>query len=230
MELNDLRGAQFVRRLNRFVAQVRLEDGKLVQAHLANTGRMSELLVNGAACLIRPAGGTSRKTAWDLLFIDHQGRWVCLAAVMANDLVAGWLERGLIDAFGRVTGWRREVKRGSSRFDFALDTEAGLRLVEVKSVNLVVAGRANFPDAPTVRGLHHVQQLTEIAASGGLAGVVFVTMGQDVEGLSFNKDSDPAFAQAMLQARQAGVVIAAYAAHFDPPQIVFEGKRQILWE
>lgn len=230
MELRNLREARFVRRLNRFVAEVQLQEGRLVSAHIANTGRMKELLVAGAPCLIQYAAGVSRKTDWELLFIAYEGKWVCLKAAAANDIVASWLDKGLIDVFGSIKSYRREVRRGSNRFDFALDTDAGLRLVEVKSVNLVAHGRALFPDAPTLRGLHHVLSLTDLAAEGGLAGMVFVTMGQDVDSLAFNKDSDPAFAKAMAKAADAGVVIGAYCAQFEPPQILYAGKRQICWE
>lgn len=67
--------ARFLRRVNRFIADIELSDGQIVQAHLANTGRMQELLQPGVAALVRPAKNPARKTAWDLLAVDHAGSW-----------------------------------------------------------------------------------------------------------------------------------------------------------
>lgn len=229
MELSDLIEGRFLRRVNRFIAEAQLADGTIVKAHLANTGRMRELLVCNNPCLLRHAANPARKTDWDLLFVAQNERWVCLAAAMANDIFAEWLTAGKIQEFGSLSGFAREVKCDHSRFDFALETAAGKRLVEVKSVNLVENGHALFPDAPTTRGVHHVETLTRIACTGELAGIVFVTMGQYVESVSFNSKHDPDFARAMHEARDAGVVICAYSACFAMPNVIFEGRRQISW-
>lgn len=228
MDFEQAIEARFVRRVNRFVAEIALKDGRLVEAHVANTGRMPELLVSQTPCLIRPAKNLSRKTAWDLLAVDYEDQWVCLVATWANDMVAEWLESGLIDGFETATNIKREKKIGGSRFDFALEMDEKPWLIEVKSVNYVIEGHALFPDAPTSRGRRHVEELLALQADGWQVGVFFVTMGQTVVDVTFNDKNDPEFAETMRQAIANGMTAKAFSAKIDPTGVQFLGERPII--
>ncbi|MBI4234564.1 MAG: DNA/RNA nuclease SfsA [Chloroflexi bacterium] len=71
--------ATFLRRLNRFAAEVVL-DGQAVPVHVANSGRMHELLQAGHRCYLAPAPAATgrekpgdaqrRKTAYDLALVE----------------------------------------------------------------------------------------------------------------------------------------------------------------
>lgn len=219
--------ARFQRRVNRFIADIVLENGQTVQAHVANTGRMQELLVPGVPCLIRAAANPARKTAWDLLAVEHRGSWVCLVASWANDFMGEWLAQGRIPGFDHCDSIQREKKIGHSRFDFALEQDGHRWLFEVKSVNYVIDGRAIFPDAPTERGRRHVEELLALRSEGWQTGIFFVTMGQPVTSVGFNIDSDPAFAAVMRRALAEGMECRAFAAEIRPPQVLFCGERPI---
>lgn len=220
--------ARFLRRVNRFIADIEQPDGHIVQAHVANTGRMQELLRPGVPCLVRPATNPARKTAWDLLAVEYEGRWVCLVAAWANDFFADWLAGGKISGFERCTAIQREKKIGHSRFDFAFEQEGVPWLFEVKSVNYVLQGHALFPDAPTTRGLRHVKELLALRQEGWQVGVMFVTMGQVVNDVCFHATNDPAFAQTMRQAMKEGLLARAFAAEIVPPEVRFCGERPIV--
>ena len=199
-----------------------------MQAHLANTGRMQELLRPGVAALVRPAKNPARKTAWDLIAVDHGGSWVCLAAAWANDFMRKWLETDKISGFQDWTHIEREKKIGQSRFDFAVTLESGERwLLEVKSVNFVIDGHALFPDAPTMRGRRHVEELLALREQGWQVGIFFVTMGQPVEDVGFNAENDPEFARVMQRAIAEGAVVRAFSAEILPPDVYFRGERPI---
>lgn len=219
--------ARFLRRVNRFIAEIELSDGQLVQAHVANTGRMQELLRPGVAALVRPAKNPARKTAWDLLAVDYGGRWVCLVAAWANDFMADWLAQGLIPGFDHCATIQREKKIGHSRFDFALEQDGARWLFEVKSVNYCPDGHALFPDAPTARGRRHVEELLALRSEGWQVGVFFVTMGQDVLDVGFNAANDPEFARVMQRAVAEGVTVRAFSAEIAPPKVRFLGERPI---
>lgn len=219
--------ARFLRRVNRFIAEILLEDGETVQAHVANTGRMPELLVPGVDCLIRPAANPARKTAWDLLAVAYEGHWVCLVAAWANDFMADWLAAGLIPGFDHCTQVTREKKIGHHRFDLALEQDGARWLIEVKSVNYVLDGHAIFPDAPTERGRKHVETLLALRAEGWQTGVFFVTMGQPVTDVGFNDANDPAFARTMRQAIAEGMTARAFACEIAPPAVHFLGERPL---
>lgn len=229
MYFDGLTTGKYVRRVNRFIAEVALADGSIVTCHLANTGRMGELLIAGRACLIRPAKNPTRKTAWDLICIDYNGQWVCLLAVWANHIFAQWLEDKKIIFFNHYDVLQREKKIGDSRFDFYLEQDDAKWLIEVKSVNYVIDGHARFPDAPTSRGRRHVENLLMLRKEGYRIGIIFVTMGQTVEDVSFNWQSDPAFAEIMQKAAQTDSYIKAFSAAFEPPKILFCGERPIYY-
>lgn len=219
--------ATFLRRVNRFIAEIKCADGSIVQAHVANTGRMQELLVSGTPCLIRAAANPARKTAWDLLAVRYEGNWVCLVAAWANDFMADWLAQGKIPGFDHCSSIKREYKIGHSRFDFALEQDGTRWLFEVKSVNYVLDGHALFPDAPTSRGRRHVEELLALRSEGWQVGVFFVTMGQDVIDVGFNAANDPDFAVIMDKAICEGLTARAFAAKIAPPQVQFCGERPL---
>lgn len=220
--------ARFLRRVNRFIADIELSDGQIVQAHLANTGRMQELLRPGVAALVRPAKNPARKTAWDLLAVDHGGSWVCLAAAWANDFMREWLSKGRIAGFYDWKQIEWEKKIGNSRFDFAVTLQSGERwLLEVKSVNYVIDGHALFPDAPTTRGRRHVEELLALREQGWQVGIFFVTMGQPVVDVGFNAENDPEFARVMQRAIAEGAAVRAFSAEILPPDVYFRGERPI---
>lgn len=220
--------ARFLRRVNRFIADIELSDGQIVQAHLANTGRMQELLRPGVAALVRPAKNPARKTVWDLLAVDHGGSWVCLAAAWANDFMREWLSKGRIAGFYDWKQIEWEKKIGNSRFDFAVTLQSGERwLLEVKSVNYVIDGHALFPDAPTTRGRRHVEELLALREQGWQVGIFFVTMGQPVIDVGFNAENDPEFARVMQRAIAEGAAVRAFSAEILPPDVYFRGERPI---
>ena len=220
--------ARFLRRVNRFIADIELSDGQVVQAHLANTGRMQELLRPGVAALVRPAKNPARKTAWDLIAVNHGGSWVCLAAAWANDFMREWLSKGRIAGFYDWKQIEWEKKIGNSRFDFAVTLQSGERwLLEVKSVNYVIDGHALFPDAPTTRGRRHVEELLALREQGLQVGIFFVTMGQPVVDVGFNAENDPEFARVMQRAIAEGAVVRAFSAEILPPDVYFRGERPI---
>lgn len=225
-----MRKAVFIERVNRFVAKVLL-DGQIIDCHLANTGRIKELLIPGAACGVFPATNPNRKTAWDLVFIQQRGRWVCLRSVFANQCIAEWLDQDRLPAFVGATDIKRECKQGDSRFDFSFTLGGKRTFCEVKAVNLVLDdGLALFPDAPSSRGARHIRELIDLQGDGYGAALALVTMGQDANRFRFNWASDPDLAQAALEAYQSGMPIRVYKALFDPPHFYYQGEIPIEWE
>lgn len=99
-DLGETTEAKFIKRLNRFAATVEL-NGNLTEVHIANTGRMGELLYNGARVWLKKADNLKRKLAYDLLLSEYAGRKICLNAHLANDFLAALAGYGV---FGRVSG------------------------------------------------------------------------------------------------------------------------------
>lgn len=217
--LGELLEAKFIQRDNRFRAEVEV-NGEPVKVHVPNSGRMKELLVPGASVWIQPAAGEHRKTAYTLLLVQQGDGFVCLNAHLANDIIAFWLQQGLLPEFTGVTNIRREKTYGSSRFDFCLERQGRVRYAEVKSVNLLDGGTARFPDAPTARGSKHLQELIHCKQEGLDSAVLFLVMGNQATDFAANGQTDPDFARNLALAREAGVEINVYTC-----QITLQGIR-----
>ena len=84
------------------------------------------------------------------------------------------------------------------------------RLVEVKGVTLEENGHTRFPDAPTLRGLRHVEELIEAKRKGFEATLLFVVQMEDAIDFAPNDDTQPAFRDALCRAKDAGVEIIAH--------------------
>ena len=221
MKFGPLVSATFVRRDNRFRVQVQIE-GRTEAAHLPNSGRLGELLVAGRKVCLAPADvrrNPKRLTAYDMVLVEFGGRWVSVDARLPGHLVDEALCQGqLVVRQGSQAGLdgyttvRREVRLGESRLDFRLEAGPGEGpcWIEVKSVTLVVAGVARFPDAPTLRGQRHVRELTRAVGKGERAAVVFVVQRDDAEYFVPHDEADPAFGRALREAAQAGVEVYAW--------------------
>lgn len=202
-----LQDAVLIRRYRRFLADVRLGDGRTVTVHCPNPGAMTGCATPGSAVLVSDSGNPRRKLrlTWELVKVGR--RWVCENTQVANRVVERWLKTGqLLAGSGPV---RREVRLGDSRFDFTLGERC---VVEVKSVTLEVDGLGAFPDAVTERGRRHVETLA------GLRGwrrilLFFVARG-DVRAVRPADEVDPAYGAALRRAAKAGVEVLAVQARF----------------
>jgi sugar fermentation stimulation protein A len=214
---------RFVARDNRFRVTVEVA-GQPVWAHLPCSGRLAELLVPGRRVVLVERAAPNRKTDYDLNLVEQDGRWVSVDARLPNDLVE---EALAADKLAPLTGYsslRREVAYGRSRLDFML--EAGGRrpcLVEVKSVTLVVDGLGCFPDAITLRGRRHLEELAGAVEAGYRATVLFVVQRDDAAGLRPHDESDPGFGQTLREVARRGVEVYAYACWVEPSRIEIDG-------
>ena len=206
---DDLVEGRFKVRVNRFLALVEV-NGREVAVHVANSGRMHELLVPGYRVLLSPRREPHRKTSFDLALVDLGSTLASADARLPNSLVAEALAQGRLSQFGEYPDVRREVTFGESRLDLLLEGPPGRCYVETKSVTLVVDGVGLFPDAPTVRGTKHMYSLVHAVQAGHRAAVVFVVQRDDSEAFAPHDMADPEFGLALRRGMQAGVEAFAY--------------------
>ena len=210
MKLEGLVRGQFVERLNRFAAKV-VVNGESCLCHVPNSGRMQELLHAGAEVLLLPAkAGSERKTAYTLVTVRYQGRWVMIHAHWTNDIAEEGLRQGLFPGFEGAADIRREVVHGGSRFDLGFRMADRLWLGEVKCVTLVEDGLALFPDAPTLRGAKHMEHLKGALEAGYGAVVFFIIQREDAKAFCPNRAMDFHFDEAFRRLLEAGGLAGAY--------------------
>ena len=109
-----------------------------------------------------------------------------------------------------------EYKYGNSRFDIYIETETEKIFVEVKGVTLENNGVVRFPDAPTERGVKHLNELQKAVTEGYNAYVLFVVQMSDVKYFEPNRETHPQFADALKQAKANGVIPLAYDCSVTP--------------
>jgi len=199
----------FKARPNRFIAEVEV-DGNLEIAHVPNTGRCKELLVEGAAVWLKPSDNPNRKTKFSLHFVENKNVLVSLYSQQANSIVYDAILNGKIKELVGYSIHQREKTVDSSRIDIYLESENQQCYVEVKGVTLIVDGEARFPDAPTERGAKHLKELIKLKQEGNRCVVFFLIQHPVGKFFRPNWENDPKFSQTLNEAYEAGVEILVY--------------------
>ena len=208
--------AVFLSRPNRFVARVRTEQGEEV-CHVKNTGRCRELRIPKTRIGVQRNESPSRKTALDLIAVEKEGRVVNIDSQIPNKVAEEWIRSGHLFENPQVI--RPETRYGNSRFDLYLENENSRMFLEVKGVTLEEEGVARFPDAPTERGVKHVEELIRCREEGYRAGILFVVQMKGIRYLEPNDRTHPEFGEALRAAGNAGVEIRAVDCLVTPESI-----------
>lgn len=214
MRYGQVKKGVFLSRPNRFIAHVAL-DGVETVCHVKNTGRCRELLVPGAAVYLEKGTNPGRKTAYDLIAVEKNGKLINMDAQAPNKVFAEWAAQ--FDPAAIAV--HSEYRFGQSRLDFCLETPQGLHLVEVKGVTLEEGGHARFPDAPTERGVRHLGELERAAAEGLGATAFFVIQMEGMKDLAPNDVTHPAFGEALRHAAEHGVRVEAWECAVTPESL-----------
>lgn len=217
MLYHHIRQAAFIERPNRFIARVLL-DGREVICHVKNTGRLKELLLPGAVVFIDESQNPSRKTKYDLIAVQKDNQVINIDSQAPNQAVSEWLKAGGL--FCDVTLVKPEARFQNSRFDFYLETASGRKaFLEVKGVTLLQSGIARFPDAPTVRGVKHIEELISCLSPDCEAYLLFLLEMKGAKWLEPNDQTHPAFGAALRKAAAAGVHVLAYDCLVTPDSL-----------
>lgn len=206
MRYKETEKAVFLKRPNRFVAEVEIQ-GKRETVHVKNTGRCKELLIPGAEVTLEKSGNPNRKTKYDLICVNKQGRLVNMDSQIPNKAAEEWIKKGGL--FPEEVTIRPEKKYGNSRFDLYVESPVRRAFVEVKGVTLEEDNIVRFPDAPTVRGIKHVEELIHCMEEGYEAYLLLVIQMKGVKKFMPNWETHPEFGQALAKAEKAGVKILA---------------------
>lgn len=216
MRYSAIQKASFLARPNRFIARVMVE-GREETVHVKNTGRCRELLTPGCQVWLEKADKPGRKTGYDLVAVQKGELLINMDAQAPNQVFAEWAREG-----GFVPGLtvlRAETTWGTSRFDFYWEAGERKGFVEVKGCTLEENGYAKFPDAPTQRGVKHLEELIQAKRAGYEAAVCFVLQMSPMRCFSPNDATHPAFGQALRRAAEAGVTVLAVQCAVTPESL-----------
>lgn len=236
MKYNHIIHGRFHSRPNRFVAKVWIND-RLETVHVKNTGRCRELLLPEALVALEISDNPNRKTKYDLISVYKEGLgWVNIDSQAPNKVVAEWLAGqdysyvkpeytygdSRIDFYMEKVSQRQPADEGflknmenvcqpekNDKVDVhpAKETEVEKYLMEVKGCTLEVEGIGYFPDAPTMRGVKHLRELTKAVKSGYHCFAAFVIQMEGVNEVRANVATHAEFGEALEQAKAAGVKV-----------------------
>ena len=224
MKYDNITHAIFLRRPNRFIAEVELDE-KEERVHVKNTGRCRELLVPGCEVWLTAPGTPGRKTKYDLVAVRKaDGVLYNIDSQAPNKVVKEWLQE---QDYCRIVP---EYSYGDSRVDFYMEKDIGEAepqrfLMEVKGCTLEIDGIGYFPDAPTIRGVKHIRELIKAKKEGYHAILAFVIQMDGVNEVRPNTDTDPEFGKAMEEALTEEVEVIFFTCHVEPDRLVIAERR-----
>ena len=227
MEYKNIQVGEFISRPNRFIAHVKIEN-TIEICHVKNTGRCKELLLPGATVYVQHFPNTKRKTSWDLIAVKKGDVLINIDSQAPNKAVKEWLLSGGLGFIPDIV--KPEFQYEDSRFDFYLERDNKRWLIEVKGVTLEKDRAALFPDAPTLRGVKHIEGLARHAKEGFETAILFVIQMDGILYFSPNETMHPEFAQALRQAKQAGVNVLAYDCEVTPDSMKIRNPIKVRLE
>ena len=217
MVYNNIREGIFLNRPNRFIAEVEIDD-KVEICHVKNTGRCRELLIPGTKVYVDYVDSSSRSTAYDLIAVYKGDVLINIDSHAPNRAFGEYLRQGrFIDG---LTSVKAEAKYGGSRFDFYVEMPDSKAFIEVKGVTLEENGVAMFPDAPTERGIKHLNELAACITGGYDAYVVFIIQMKGISHFTPNYKTHQAFGDTLIKATKAGVKALAFDCVVKPHEMV----------
>lgn len=231
MRYENITEGIFLSRPNRFIALVEIE-GRTEKAHVKNTGRLGELLIPGTKVFLQDhiSSMGNRKLRYSLISVCHDGI-VNIDSQAPNRIAEEALRSGalLLPGMKPLIEIRPETTYGDSRFDFYLKDESGTEsFLEVKGCTLDDGGVAKFPDAPTSRGVKHVEELIQARNQGYQSCILFICTMKGVTCFTPNRERHPAFAEALEKASSCGVHILCYDCKVSPEEVLLEEPLPIL--
>jgi sugar fermentation stimulation protein A len=218
---------RLVRRYKRFLADVELADGETITVHCANPGAMTGLADPGMRVWLSTSQVPTRKLPWSWELVEADGTLVGINTAHPNRLVAEAIPAGAIAELAGYDRLAREIRYGrNSRIDLLLGSEGKAdTYVEVKNVHLSRRkGLAEFPDSVTARGAKHLAELSDMAAAGHRAVMLFLVQRADAQTFALARDVDPAYGEAFDRARAAGVEMLVYGCRVTLEEIAVASR------
>ena len=204
MKYKKIKEGFFRERPNRFIAYVEI-DGKIEVCHVKNTGRCKELLIPGVKVYLEESDNPERKTKYDLISVYKGDILFNIDSSAPNKVFGEWVRES--GYFKNVTLVKPEKTYGKSRFDFYIEADSRKIFAEVKGVTLEKDGVLMFPDAPTERGVKHINELVLCKKDGYDAFVVFIIQTEKAKHFTPNAETHKEFAVALKNALKNGVKV-----------------------
>ena len=181
---SPLERGRLVQRYKRFLADVVMDDGRALTAHVPNPGAMLGLNAPGLTVWLSPSRSPARKLSHTLEMVEADGGLVGVNTMNPNRLVAEALAGNRIAELAGYADVRPEVRYGlNSRIDFLLSGPGRAQCwLEVKNCHFRRDGTlAEFPECTAARSARHLRELEAMVAAGDRAVPDVVVQREDCD-------------------------------------------------
>lgn len=229
MKLPHLISGTLIKRYKRFLADIMLEDGTTVTVHCPNSGSMTGCAAPGSPVLLSRSSNPGRTypLTWELVQVNNF--WVGINTARPNHLVHEGIGDGTVPELQGYATIRPEVPYGEhSRIDLLLEGPTGRCFVEVKNVTMEENNHALFPDAITIRGQKHLNELMRVVREGDRGVIFFTVQRGDCNSVSPADHIDPEYGRLLRLAVSSGVEAVAYRAEVTPAEIFLIKRLPVL--
>lgn len=230
MFFSELEQGKLIKRYKRFFADIKLNE-RIETAHVPNTGSLKGCLKENAPCLLTRSDNPNRKLPLTLEAILSGNTWVGVNTQRPNELAEELFKEGQLPFWTGFDRMKKEIKiNEETRIDMVLwetsvlnkekvsfsdftslakKDRSKVHFVEIKNVTLARAETAYFPDAETLRGQKHIDELCELIKMGFSAEILFIIQRNDCQCFRPAWTIDAVYAEKLQHAYQKGLKLTA---------------------
>ena len=211
MKFEQLITGQLVKRYKRFLADIILENGDEITAHVPNSGAMTSCIEDNCDVWLTFHDNPKRKLKYTLELTKIEENLICTNTGVANKIAIEAIENGFIKELQGYDYLKPEQKYGqNSRIDIFLENQNQKCYVEVKSVSLKIDDTLAFPDSVTSRGTKHLNELCDMVEQGHRAVMLYVVQRTDDLPFRLACEIDKKYCEAFKEVRKKGVEVLVY--------------------
>ncbi len=225
MKFEKLTHGKLIKRYKRFLADIILDNGKEITAHVPNSGAMTSCIEPNCDVWISHHDDIKRKLKYTLELTKINENLICTNTNVANKIAIEAIQNGTISELQGYSSLKPEQKYGqNSRIDILLENENKKCFVEVKSVSLKIDDYLAFPDSVTSRGTKHLNELCDMVKDGHRAVMLYVIQRTDNLPFRLACEIDKKYCEAFNEIKNKGVEVLVYQSNIDLENILINKK------
>ena len=211
MKFEKLYKGKLLKRYKRFLADIILDSGEEITAHVPNSGAMTSCIEENCDVWVTYHDNPKRKLKYTLELTKMYDEIICTNTGVANKIAIEAIKNGVIKELQDYSSLKPEQKYGkNSRIDILLENDDKKCFVEVKSVSLKIDNTLAFPDSVTTRGKKHLDELVDQVKEGNRAVMLYIIQRTDNLPFRIANEIDTKYYEAFCDARKRGVEILVY--------------------
>ncbi len=229
MKLPQLLKGRLIKRYKRFLADIVLENGEPITAHVPNSGAMTSCIEPNCEVYVSFHDNPKRKLKYTLELTDIDGSLICTNTNYANKVGFEAIKQNKIKELLNYKSIKTEQKYGkNSRIDILLENENEKCFVEIKSVSLKLGDTLAFPDAVTTRGTKHLHELINMKKDGHRAVMLYIAQRMDSDNFRIANEVDKTYFETLKLAISEGVEVLAYQSKINTKEIILNQKMKFI--